>query len=173
MAASDGAPPQWNWLRLPSPLFQQYSCQCASHCPIRYIINNDLPIEQRSPGGNGEIIHWVKLGGEAIATCTPDRISDKQTMCKAMPMPVMACSCKAQAPLTTAQCLNGMPQWNASLQCLIHQCLNVMPHIIIASFTNDSMPSASSHQCAMPGSSMPNAHRLTHQRPMPDPIPNA
>ena len=168
----------------PSPLFRQYSCQCASRTPNKYIINNNLPIEQRTPGCNGEIMHWVKLGGKATATCTPYRTTDKQTsMCKNTPMPVMVCSCKAQASLTTAQCLNALPQCNASMQCLIHQCLNVMAshhqcliHHCLNAMPHSPLPNASLTNAPMPHSPMPNAQCLTHQCPMPihkRPMPNA
>ena len=36
-----------------SPLVQQHSCQCASHTPTKYIINNGFPIVQKIPGPKG------------------------------------------------------------------------------------------------------------------------
>ena len=57
------------------------------------------------------------------------------------------------------------------MQCLIHQCLHVMPHISKASFTNASLTDA---QCPMPHSPMPNASFINDQCPTPhSPMPNA
>ena len=125
----------WGCNLSPCPLVQQCSGQCASHTPSRCIINNVLcqggfPLVQRIPGSNGEIIHWVGLGGKAVATCTPDRTTDKQTI--NVQNNSNACDgLLLQSTGLAHQC--PMPQCNASMQCL-----NAMPPCN-ASLTNASM----------------------------------
>ena len=106
----------WGCQLSPCPLLNQYSGPCASHTPSRRIINNvfgqgGFPLVPRIPGSNGEIIHWVGLGGRAVVTCTPDRTTDKHT--------INVQNNSNYMPTASMQCLNAMPQY---------KCLHAMPN---------------------------------------------